>query len=72
MAEIINSKTQELSLGSVSVMDEATLQNYLKEMRHTFASAGQDLSELGIEGLSNNTTFMNASLEQLRTWAEGL
>lgn len=70
MADIVDKNDN--TFGSVDYMDNATLYKYLSTMRDAFVAGGRDMANLGIEGLSNNTSFFGQSTEQLLEWAKGL
>ena len=68
MSEAIHSKSESLATpGSAS--SRGQLLNYLNTMRTEVMNTGYDLSDFGIKGLSNATSFADASIEQLREWA---
>jgi hypothetical protein len=44
-------------------MNESQLIDYISTMRRAISAAGEDIAELGIEGLSSATSLKSASVE---------
>jgi hypothetical protein len=70
MANIV--KTESKKFGSVDAMGDMDRMSYITKMRQDFADQGLNISDLGIEGLTNLTDISKASSEQLKTWASAI
>ena len=70
MAEIVEEESR--NYGQVSGMSEMDLMTYLTNMRQAFADQGLNIADLGIQGLSNNVDFSEASEDTLREWAKAV
>jgi hypothetical protein len=53
---------------NADLMSEYDMMNYLTDIRAKFNEKGLNISDFGIEGLTNQTDFSKASAEQLRKW----
>lgn len=53
---------------NADLMSEYDMMNYLTDIRAKFNKNGLNISDFGIEGLTNQTDFSKAGAEQLRKW----
>jgi hypothetical protein len=70
MAKIVEQENDKYA--SVDTMGDMDLMSYITDMRQAFADQGLNISDLGIEGLTNLTDISKASSEQLKTWASAI
>ena len=70
MANIVEQESNKYA--SVDTMGDMDLMSYITDMRQAFADQGLNISDLGIEGLTNLTDISKASSEQLKTWASAI
>ena len=70
MAQIISNES--INYGSIEGMNEEQLLEYLTAISNILNLYKLDIADFGIEGLSKDTNFAAASIDQKRQWASAL